>query len=426
MTDIIIIGAGAAGLSAAKMLSEAGYSITICEARDRIGGKIHTINGDGFSFPVEGGAEFIHGKLPHTQTLLEEANVAYRAGAGQTWNMEKHQLTQGDLFDKEWNGFINKLNRQKNDITIDEFLKAHFSDPKYRSLVDGVKRFVQGYDAADISKASALALREEWNSEDIQGYRPVGGYSQLIEHLWSRAQVQGAELKLSSRVTRISWREHEVQVTTDKNEVMTAQNVLVTVPVSVLKCSVMQFDPPLREHEKAWQLLEVGSVIKFLFEFKHRIWETGDPPFNQMPGLNFLFSDAFVPTWWTQCPSSVPLLTGWLAGPDVQHIQQDDNALLSTGLSSLCYLFGCTTEQMEKVISAAKVINWHKDPYARGAYAYKTLKTSEAIKLLRTGVAGTIYFAGEALYDGAEMGTVEAALASGKETAMRMRVERVS
>ncbi|HEU4861401.1 MAG TPA: FAD-dependent oxidoreductase, partial [Chitinophagaceae bacterium] len=65
---------------------------------------------------------------------------------------------------------------------------------------------------------------------------------------------------------------------------------------------------------------------------------------------------------------------------------------------------------------AMKVINWNVDPYSLGAYAYATLKTSQAIQVVSKPADDTIYFAGEALYEGAEMGTVEAALASGKQT----------
>src|SRR5688500_6574289 len=115
MVDVIIIGAGAAGLSAARTLSAKGKSVCIVEARDWIGGRIHTMKGEGFSVPVEAGAEFIHGNLPLTQTLLKEANVSYQAGNGQTWNVEKGKLSKGDLFDKDWDVLIQKLSQLKQD-----------------------------------------------------------------------------------------------------------------------------------------------------------------------------------------------------------------------------------------------------------------------------------------------------------------------
>jgi monoamine oxidase len=136
-----------------------------------------------------------------------------------------------------------------------------------------------------------------------------------------------------------------------------------------------------------------------------------------MPGLNFLFSDAEVPTWWTQIPNKVPLLTGWLAGPVVKKSPADDEGLMRLAFQSLCYLFDAQEKRVRKEVRAIKVINWHADPFSMGAYAYSTLNTAAAIDMLSHPVQETIYFAGEAFYQGAEMGTVEAALASGNEAA---------
>ena len=420
MLDVIIIGAGAAGLNAARILSRSGKSICIVEARNRIGGRIHTIKGEGFSVPVEAGAEFMHGELPLTKALMQEANVTYRAGKGKTWNVHQNQLSEDDLFHDDWHVLLERLQQLDRDMTMGDFLSRYFKEPKYESLTDAVRRFVQGYDAADVNKASALALREEWNSEDVKGYRPTGGYSQLIDFLWSEIQKYSAVLKLSTVVKKISWSRNQVEILTDQNETWVAGKVLVTVPVSLLKTQTIQFDPPLRQHQRALQHLEVGGVIKFLVEFKDRAWERPASHFRQMPGLNFLFSDAFVPTWWTQKPSDVPLLTGWLSGPSVEAIQRDDQSLLEHGFKSLSYLFECKEELLMNEIRAAKVINWSADPHSMGAYAYKTLQTSTAIELFSVPVEGTIYFAGEGLYDGPEMGTVEAALVSGQTASTRM------
>jgi len=309
-------------------------------------------------------------------------------------------------------------------LTIGKFLELHFSETKYAALKDSVRKFVEGYDAADIAKASAFALREEWSNEDIKGYRPVDGYSRLMEFLWSEIQSNKGTLKLSSIVTKVAWRRYHVEILTDKNERFEAQKLLVTAPFSVLKSGMIEFDPPLTIHRKAMHDLDVGGVIKFLVEFNDPIWERREGPhFHQMPGLNFLFSDAPIPTWWTQNPNHIPLLTGWLAGPSLQQIDQNVAGLSGLAYQSLAYLFGTTEKQIRNEIKAMKVINWNADPYALGAYAYATLKTSDAIKAVSNPVERTIYFAGEALYEGAEMGTVEAALASGMHAAEKINGE---
>src|SRR5687768_979029 len=108
MTATIIIGAGAAGLAAARKLLLSGNTVCVLEARDRVGGRIHTVNAAGFSVPIEVGAEFIHGELPLTKALMKEANVSYRAGEGKSWNVERGKLSEGEFFDEDWENFMDK------------------------------------------------------------------------------------------------------------------------------------------------------------------------------------------------------------------------------------------------------------------------------------------------------------------------------
>jgi len=116
----------------------------------------------------------------------------------------------------------------------------------------------------------------------------------------------------------------------------------------------------------------------------------------------------------------VPLLTGWLSGPVTKTISLGEEELLNEGVKSLCYIFDCPEDKMRAAIRTSKVVNWVNDPYSLGAYAYKTVETAEAIDLLSKPLDDVIYFAGEAYYSGPEMGTVEAALASGTNAAKLM------
>jgi monoamine oxidase len=140
-----------------------------------------------------------------------------------------------------------------------------------------------------------------------------------------------------------------------------------------------------------------------------------------MPHLGFLFSDAPVPTWWTQLPHPAPVLTGWLAGPDAaRHQHFTESQLQDMALDSLASLFDVDKRFLEQQLLKGQVVNWFTDPFSYGAYSYATLNTPDAKKTLNQPLADTLYFAGEALYEGAEMGTVEAALASGTQAAMKI------
>jgi monoamine oxidase len=189
----------------------------------------------------------------------------------------------------------------------------------------------------------------------------------------------------------------------------------------VLKTNAVQFFPEMPEQQKAIQKIETGGVIKFLVEFTEMVWEKGDAKeFRKFPDAYFIFSDAYVPTWWTQNPSELPLLTGWLSGPGSLSLKLTDEELLDEGIRSLGYIFDCPDNIVRSKIRAAKVVNWVNDPFAKGAYAYKTVETPQVIDLLSQPVENTIYFAGEAYYHGPEMGTVEAALVTGEEVAKKM------
>src|SRR5207248_11013451 len=132
-------------------------------------------------------------------------------------------------------------------------------------------------------------------------------------------------------------------------------------------------------------------------------------------------SDATVPTWWTQHPAYPPVLTGWYAGPKADTVSSlTATELVDMGFASLAEIFDLPPERIRRDLVAARAINWGNDPFARGAYSYATPRTRAAQLALGKPAGGAIFFAGEALYAGSDMGTVEAALASGSETAQRI------
>ncbi len=112
------------------------------------------------------------------------------------------------------------------------------------------------------------------------------------------------------------------------------------------------------------------------------------------------------------------MLTGWFAGPKADTVAQLTAAeLIEMGLTSLAEIFNLPVHRVTRDLAASQVINWAKDPFARGAYSYATPKTRDAQSALKQPDGGGVFFSGEALYAGPDMGTVEAALASGWETA---------
>jgi monoamine oxidase len=203
-----------------------------------------------------------------------------------------------------------------------------------------------------------------------------------------------------------------------------ARQVLVTVPLGVWQAGALRFVPDLPAKFEASRRMGFGGVIKLVLEFREAFWEPSGaarPGWRTFPGLGFLFSDAPVPTWWTRLPDRAPVLTGWLAGPAAASCAAvPADALLDIALNSLSALVLAPPGALRALLAAHHVANWPADPYARGAYSYTTVDGEAARATLAAPVDGTLFFAGEALYQGPAVGTVEAALATGVRVAGEM------
>ncbi|HEV8270031.1 MAG TPA: NAD(P)/FAD-dependent oxidoreductase [Chitinophagaceae bacterium] len=413
--DVVVIGAGAAGLLAMRELAEAGYHVCMLEAADVAGGRISTIK-EGFQRYVEAGAEFIHGKLPLTFKLLKEAGLSYEVVEGKmigvqngNWQTEEH--------DVHWDEFMKQLEKLKTDITILQFLEENFSKPEHLQLRQAVQRFSEGFDLADISKASILSIKDEWRDIEKKQYRIKGGYIQIIDHLVNCCRQLNTEFFFNTCANKIEYENGNVTVYTTDNKKFLGKKLIITVSAGILQSGTIKFKPELTDHAVAIQSLGFGAVIKFLLEFKTCFWKEFDDE------TGFLLTDEEIPTWWTQLPAESNLLTGWLGGPNsTKKIFEPDTSLLQTALLSLSSIFRIPPAMLQEELTNYKIINWLNQPFIKGGYSYNTLHSKQAINILASPVHDTVYFAGEAISKSESQGTVESALQSGHDTA-KMLIE---
>jgi monoamine oxidase len=412
---VVIIGAGAAGLMAARELARVSKRITILEARDRCGGRIESLPAAEFGYPAEGGAEFVHGEAPVTRGLLRKAGLALLPIHGTRWNVARGSFSQDELADRHSERLRRVLAELMSDMTVAEFLQQHFPGPEYSRLRRSIKRMVEGYDAADPDRASIFAVRDEWMSRGTGAQtRIVGGYGALVDFLAAECRRLGVVIHLNSIVSAIGTSRERTIVRCANGKTHAGEAAILTVPLPLLQ--QIALPPTVREKAAAAAAdIGFGNVIKLLLRFKTRWWTSGKG--SDLSDLLFLLSEETIPVWWTQHPTEHPVLTGWVAGPKTEGMAHlDESDLIETGLASLADIFGLSPKQLKRDLVAARAINWARDTFARGAYSYATLETRAAQSALaRSG--GAVLLSGEAFYRGRDMGTVEAALTSGLEAA---------
>ena len=432
--DVLIIGAGAAGLAAAAEFARCGKSALVLEARNRIGGRAWTLAVPGLKVPVELGPEFIHGRPEATFSLMRKAGIAALERTGDGWYGRGGKLEHVDEILAEIRAAIRAARAPRRDISFAAFLARdlrRLSAPA-RAFA---RRRVEGYDAAEPERASARAILEEWASEDNEAgashYRPAGGYGALMAALAGTLQGSRVELRLNSEVRTVRWKRGRVEVegVRQKDEVfrITARKAIVTLPLGVLQqparsADAVRFVPALAQKRKALYGLAPSQVVKAVLLFRDAFWETLEggryrrAVFFRAPGERF-------PSFWTARPGRAPLLTAWAGGPNAIRLAgMTAPRIVKQAMASLATVFGRAALQ-ERLV-ASWLHDWQKDPFARGAYSYVTVGGHGARKALANPLRDTLYFAGEATdYEG-EHGTVAGALRSGTRAAREVLGDR--
>jgi monoamine oxidase len=431
-TDIVVIGAGAAGLMAARELLRAGRSVTLLEARDRIGGRIWTRREPGLAAPVELGAEFIHGHAPVTRTLLAQLGAAAIESSGSHLTLQAGQLRERDgFFARVREAMLASDALAGGDMSFDEFLERHLAHALSAEQRRFARTMAQGFDAADTSHASARAIVAEWTG-DILGNtpqaRPEGGYTTVLAALMAGLTSPAFRLRLQTTVQSIHWSKRSVTVSGECSGAaftVRATQAVIALPLGVLQQTppapgAVSFAPSLDAKQAALQGLASGPVIKMDLRFADAFWESIAG--GRYRDIGFLHApDAEVPTFWTQVPLRAPLVVAWAGGPRAQRTAAGATAgdIARKALAGLQLLFGEHAD-LAGQLEAHYYHDWQQDPFARGAYSYVLVGGSAAREQLARPVEDTLFFAGEATDTHGEAGTVTGALQSGARAAQQL------
>lgn len=425
--DVVVVGAGVAGLAAARALCGAGLHVVVVEARGRTGGRIYTEYDAVHPLPVELGAEFIDVPGEAWEIFRAAGGAAYRSVRG-FWSVDAGRAAPLDYSRIE--PLMDRLSPPPEpDITFAAFLDREAAD-----VADDVRaqaeRYVEGFHAAPVDRVGVawLAQAEEGaggGGGDVR-HQPLGGFDRIPRALAAELDARGA-VRLNTVVHHVAWSRGSVEVRTRARSgtdlpAIRARAVLMTVPLGVLQAAedapgAIRFDPPPRGTLDAARALGVAHVVKVVFRFRGFIWERlqgldehGEVKFLQPEGGRFN-------VWWTPSPIRAPVLTAWAGGSAAERMEAEGIDPVEAALDDLAAWLGLSRGEVEAELEAWHRHDWAADPFARGAYSYVPVGALDAQAALARPVEDTLFFAGEATCTEGMNSTVEGALGSGRRAA---------
>jgi monoamine oxidase len=432
--DVIVVGAGVAGLAAARWLAEAGLHVLILEARDRIGGRVWTIPAPN-GVPVELGAEFIHGRPHEICDLVRSAHLDASEFTGSQWIYTDGRLQRSQDFFAPTKSILEKMTDCGPDHSFANFLNLTDKSEDAAAKLWGLE-YIEGFHGALAERISVHSLvrgrKAEKEVEGCRSFRLLRGYGSLLQVLQDALPPEFVKICCNTAVQVVHWAEHQVQVEArsggGKVE-FTAPRAIVTLPLGVLQAppeapGAVRFDPLLLEKESALLLLYMGQTIRVSLIFSERWWEreaVGGCEPGALRDLGFVFShQEWFPTWWTRV-TSAPMLTGWAASRRGERLSGRPGLFIrDKALESLTSIFAVPRFRLEAMLESWHVHDWHSDPYARGSYSYVGVGGDGAQSALAESVAETLFFAGEATNDAGHHGTVHGAIATGERAARQI------
>jgi len=394
MSDVLVVGAGAAGLAAARTLHDAGHAVTVLEARDRVGGRAYT-SFDIAPHPVELGAEFIHGEGVCTWPLLERfglhsidihPNLNFCAFIDDTF------LDQPSFLRTPSAGFLYATGLQaqawvdggRPDVSLAEAAKHGFLDkePTAQELLfwNNLTAMLQAGDLTDVGVAGLVEATHDGDGNQIL-FRITEGYTTLMDAL-----AEGLDVRLDTPVASVEWSDTGVVVSAG-TERFEAERVVITLPLAILQAGDVAFDPPLPPDKvAAAEGLGAGPVAKIVLRFDRPVWPNG---------MTHLLTTLDSQGWWTSGAGrddEAPVLTSLVGGSAVRRLRQLDEPAVH-GVRDLERVFG---RPLADQVVEARWVDWSADPWSKMGYSHVPPGGVGLRSVLAAPVGGVLFFAGEA------------------------------
>ena len=262
-TEVLIIGAGAAGLAAARELSRAERTVLILEARDRVGGRINTHYD---LWPIELGAEFVHGKPPETLQIVERAQLKLQNIPNRHWHLHNGVLTKSSEF---WSKVEKVMDEMSGYTGPDQNFAAYLDHYRRKTSIEDIESiatlYVEGFHAAHADQISVPGLNKTNKAaeeiEDDKQFRVENGYAPVVQSLYDDSVAAGATFHLNTTVEEVKWQRNQVEVFSGSRS-FKARRLIVTLPLTLLQSSGVRFTPALSEIQNAANRLAMGQVVE--------------------------------------------------------------------------------------------------------------------------------------------------------------------
>jgi polyamine oxidase len=417
---VIVIGAGVSGLAAAKSLHEAGAKVTVLDARNRIGGRVHTDRST-FGVPVEIGAQYVQG----TKNEDGDLNPVWEMAQKKHWPSVPFatESAQAARNGEEVDAEALEKGMKKFEKYLEEFSASDSVEAAVRSFI--AKFDLDASEIADLRAMVASEIGLEYagdiNEISIKGTREAGGY-EGGNHILTGGYDQVPNLlaaglpdvRLGEVVTAVDYSQAVCTVTTKKGEYK-AERVICTLPLGVMQARNVRFTPELPSAKsKAIGRMGMGQLGKVIMEFPKRFWPAD---VNWFLGLKSSASWGVAFSSLERVNPDHHLLVMWHSGALAKEREaMDDDAVIKIALNELRVATGENVPTPTK----AKITRWGTAPFSRGAYFFPKVgsPTSDVAELAKP-VGNRLFFAGE-VTNASLFATVPGAILSGQREAARI------